>query len=49
MSLHPSYKELIDNYRISYEALQEYCKDVLDDGISIGLPWKVHIRPVSSG
>ena len=41
-ALNPSFEDLIEKYRVTYEAVEEYCNDVLD-GISIGLPWKVHI------
>ena len=40
--MNPEYEEIIDKYRITYEAVQQHCDDVLDDGISLGIPWKVH-------
>ena len=41
-SLNPEFRALIDAYRRDFEALQEYCDEVLE-GVSFGVSWKAHI------
>ena len=44
--LDSNYNNIINNYRHKYELLQEYCQDVLDDGLDLSLPWKIHMLVV---
>ena len=40
--MNPAYRQIIDLYRCKYEAVQEYCKEVLD-GIELSITWKIHL------
>ena len=42
-TLDPSYRSLIENYRKKYELLLEYSREFLEEGITVGLSWKIHI------
>ena len=41
--LDPNYHALIGAYKQKYVELQEYSEDFLDEGVKLGLPWKIHI------
>ena len=42
MSLDRSYHDLIDTFRHKFVYLQSYTHEYLDDGVEVGISWKVH-------
>ena len=43
MTLCPDYAERIAVFREKYQALRDYANEVLEDGIKVSVPWKMHI------